>query len=291
MKNTAPRDKIDALVECIEDFHLLPTNPMVSVCVTTYNHEKFIHQTLDGILMQHVQFPYEIVVAEDHSKDTTREIVVAYQKQHPDKIRLRLACENLYSLGYSPSGTARAQCRGKYIALCEGDDYWTDPLKLQKQVDFLEANPGYALCFHAVKIYQHNSGEFVDDYITPDVPETTDIYDLARRNFIHTPSVMHRKDNILKSCADDFFYKQSGDYFLHMVNAQYGKIKKIADIMAVYRVHDGGIWSQLKDTSTKSIQVYDAIISYFTDVDERVVDIFQKKREQQIRRMQKSIRG
>ena len=138
--------RIDNLVDKVEDWSRLPVEPLVSVYMITYNHEKFIAQALDGILMQEVDFPYEIVIGEDKSTDRTRAVVCEYQRRHPDKIRLHLSRENLFRQKLAGLGPLAA-CRGKYIAMCEGDDYWTDPQKLQKQVAVLEAEPEVSFVF------------------------------------------------------------------------------------------------------------------------------------------------
>ena len=113
--------RIDNLVDKVEDWSRLPVEPLVSVYMITYNHEKFIAQALDGILMQEVDFPYEIVIGEDKSTDRTRAVVCEYQRRHPDKIRLHLSRENLFRQKLAGLGPLAA-CRGKYIAMCEGDD-------------------------------------------------------------------------------------------------------------------------------------------------------------------------
>ncbi len=119
-----------------------PKNPVVSICVQTYQHVNYIRECLDGILMQETTFPFEILLGEDNSTDGTREICMEYAMKFPDKIRLFLHHrENNIKINGSPTGRFNFfynfhKARGKHIALCEGDDYWTDPLKLQKQVDF-----------------------------------------------------------------------------------------------------------------------------------------------------------
>src|SRR4030042_404695 len=118
----------------------------VSACIIVYNHEKYIRDCLDGALAQKVNFDYEIVVSEDCSTDNTREILLEYQKKHPDKIKLFFNEKNLGLSGNWLKSWTR--CDGDYMAICEGDDYWIDPDKLQKQVEFLEANPGFALSSH-----------------------------------------------------------------------------------------------------------------------------------------------
>jgi len=221
---------------------------MVSVNMLTYNHEKYIAQAIEGVMMQVTTFPFELIIGEDCSTDNTRKICKEYQVKYPDKIHLLLPEKNL-GMQANSIVTLNA-CTGKYIAICEGDDYWTDPLKLQKQVDFLETNKDFSICFHPVKISKDN--ELIDDYITSEVPETTDIMDLTNCNYIHTPSVVFRKNN---KVLDEFktINAPIGDYVLHMLNAKYGKIKKHSDCMGVYRVHDGGIHS-LKTQDQKNDQ-------------------------------------
>lgn len=145
-------DKINSLVEVIEDTEKLAKQPLVSITCSTFNHEKFIAQAIEGFLMQQTNFDFEIIIGDDCSTDNNRQIILDYYEQNKDKIRLRFAKTNLRTLGLKNSQGNYAAARGKYIALCEGDDYWTDPYKLQKQVDFLEANPAYQACAHETKI-------------------------------------------------------------------------------------------------------------------------------------------
>ena len=125
------------------------TKPIVSICCITYNHENYIRDAIEGFLMQKTTFPIEIIIHDDASTDKTAEIVKSYAEKHPDLILPILQAENQYSKGIPISTYAYPKARGKYIAFCEGDDYWTDPYKLQKQVDFLESNPDCSWCFHA----------------------------------------------------------------------------------------------------------------------------------------------
>lgn len=120
--------------------------PLVSVRTVTYNHEKYIAQCLEGILMQRTNFPFELVIGEDCSTDRTREIVLAYENKYPDKIRAIVSERNV-GVAQNALRVMRA-CQGKYHAFCEGDDYWIDPLKLQKQVYFMEAHQDVTMCFH-----------------------------------------------------------------------------------------------------------------------------------------------
>jgi glycosyltransferase involved in cell wall biosynthesis len=243
-------------------------NTIVSICMITYNHENFIREAIEGVLMQKTTFPIELIIGEDCSTDKTRHIVREYAEKYPEIIRPLLPEKNL---GVKDNFIQTLQaCTGKYIALCEGDDYWIDPYKLQKQVDFLEANEDFSICFHNVKILE--DGILVDDFITRQVPDITSIKDLARGNYIHTPSVVFRKNQLV---LDEFKEIQSpiGDYVLHMLNAKYGKIKKLNELMGVYR-HSVGIWSSKDEVYRieKTIEVFEILKPHF---DLQVNDIFQ----------------
>ena len=128
--------------------------PVVSICSITYNHANYIRDTIESFLMQKTNVPIEIIIHDDASTDGTTEIIKEYSIKFPNIIIPIIQTENQYSKGVRGIAARFTfpRARGKYIALCEGDDYWTDPYKLQKQVDFLEANPDCSLCFHASKL-------------------------------------------------------------------------------------------------------------------------------------------
>lgn len=136
-------------------------NPKLSVCFITYNHEPYLRQSLDSVLAQKTDFPFEIVVGEDCSTDNTRAILLEYKEKYPDKIKLLFREKNLGCPTLNVYQTSM-ECRGDYIAYLEGDDYWTDDNKLQKQVDFLDAHNDYMACTHTCKVVG-KAGEDVDD--------------------------------------------------------------------------------------------------------------------------------
>ena len=234
-------------------------NPKVSVCITAYNHEKYISQALDSVLMQKTDFDFEVLIGEDDSSDNTRKIVKEYARHHPGKIRLFLNDrKNVIYINGRPTGRWNfinnlENAIGKYISLLDGDDFWTDPYKLQKQIDFLAINPSYATCIHNVTVlYEdptiHHHPHFSQDLITArhmyPKPNTSSILeDLLHGNFIPTPSVMFRS-GIFDKFPLWFYGCSMGDWPLHVLNTKYGgPIGYIDEIMGVYRVHTQSMWS------------------------------------------------
>src|SRR5690554_6858952 len=140
---------------------------MVSICCQTYNHKDYIVEALESFLMQQTDFPFEILLRDDASTDGTAEICKEYAQNHPNIIKLLAYQENQFQKGISPFRDNVKRAKGKYIAMCEGDDYWTDPLKLQKQVDFLEANPEYVMTGHDAFII-NEKGQKVSKSKLPD---------------------------------------------------------------------------------------------------------------------------
>lgn len=212
----------------------------VSVFCLAFNQRIYIEQALDSMLMQETDFDYEILINDDCSNDGTKEIIREYQKKYPGKIKSVFHKENQYSKG-KRSFILRyliPKAKGQYFAICEGDDYWTDPRKLQKQVDFLDRNPDYTLCFHKVIVkYENNEKK---DIIYPDVEDpswyTKD--ELIRTNYIQTNSVMYRRLDY----ANAHKTLSPADWYLHLFHAHYGKIKFMDEVMSVYRKHSKGIW-------------------------------------------------
>jgi len=220
---------------------VIPENLIASVCIITYNQKAFIGQTIKSTLNQKTDFYFEILISDDCSTDGTLDVCIEYQNRYPNSIRV---LKNDVNQGMNKNlMKAIANCKGKYIAICEGDDYWCDENKLQKQVDFLEANPDYAICFHPV--YEIKDKDLQLSYLNKSTKEESyTIKDLAKENFIHTPSVVFC-NSLFKEFPKWFHLSPIGDYVLHMLNAQHGLIKYFPEPMAVYRRHAGSIWSRL----------------------------------------------
>jgi glycosyltransferase involved in cell wall biosynthesis len=222
--------------------------PKVSVCITTYNHEKFIAEALDSVLMQETSFDYEIVLGEDGSQDRTREICTAYAESHPERIRLFLRSrEDVFFINGRATGRFNfveglTAAHGEYIALLEGDDYWTAPDKVQKQADLLDSERKLALCFHRVLRRHESSGTETTFPTLQPARDRFSVRDLLRRNFIPTCSVMFR-NGLIGELPSWFFTAPSADWPLHILNAHHGDVGYIDTVMAVYRLHSGGVWS------------------------------------------------
>ena len=213
---------------------------MVSVCMITYNHEKFIGDAIEGVLMQKTNFPIELIIGEDCSTDNTRKIVLEYADKYPNIIRPLLPEKNL---GMMNNFIVTMQtATGKYIALCEGDDYWTDPYKLQKQVDFLEGNEEFGLVCSNFSVLHENSKKIVTDSYIGFVENDSDIdfNSLLKKNTIGTLTTCFRSE-ILSSYYDeikDCNLWLLGDYPIWLFISESFKIKKFNSNTAVYRLLD-----------------------------------------------------
>ncbi len=215
--------------------------PLVSVFVITYKHEQFIGQCLQSIVDQQTNFRFEVIVGEDGSPDSTRQICEEYANKYPNIITLLPAEKNM---GAIKNGirTFKA-CTGKYIAMCEGDDYWCDNSKLQIQVDFLEANPDFSLCFSSVWV-KNAKGEDLqyENYYRAPYSDVYGIEDfiLSERNLVPTPSVVFR--NVLPDPYPQFFVESLvGDVPVQLFAGDKGKAKFMENKLAVYRDHVGGV--------------------------------------------------
>jgi glycosyltransferase involved in cell wall biosynthesis len=221
--------------------------PLVCVRLATYNHEKYIVQCIEGILMQKTDFPFEVIIGEDCSTDRTRGIVLAYQKEFPDKIKAILSQQNIGAARNSLQ--IQQACQGKYHAICEGDDYWIDPLKLQKQVDFMEAHPDVSLCFHNALVLNESTAGVRLFFETP----PKEILSFADVSEIITPtaSVMARGE-FLATLPAWRLKVWCGDVLSRLWCAHHGNLGYLDEIMSVYRVHAGGMVTLMRSLQEKA---------------------------------------
>ncbi len=250
-------------IPCIEtsDPEKLCAHPVVSVHMITYNHEPYIRQAIEGVMMQKTDFEFELVIGEDCSQDRTREICFEYQKKYPEKIRVLWWHQNVSKFGGNGRRN-RAHCRGEFLAFCEGDDYWTDPLKLQKQVDVLRKHAEAGLCFGLADSTNQVTGEVVHGEPLSDMTYvmTGSQFNEMRccglrkpakylnDNQVRTMAAMCRM-SLLKQVWHDnaFFFSWRlylGDFQTWMMLAHVSNVAFLPDNVATYRIHPGGITSR-----------------------------------------------
>ncbi len=253
-------------------------NPVVSACIITYNQMSFIDECINGALMQRAQFDIEIDINDDNSNDGTAQFCKKVTTANPGKINFYSNQENLGMIGNWM--VALKRCKGKYVALCEGDDYWTDRNKLQKQVEFLEANPDYSICFHQVNVLE-DAKKLPSELNHSNKEETYTILDLASSNMMHTPSVVFR-NGLIKEFPSWFKGSSVADYVLHLLNAKKGMIKYFPDSMAVYRVHGAGVWGKksLDEVYPKWIALLDNLLK--EKFDDEVIKILAAQKTRKI---------
>lgn len=236
---------------------------MVSIYCKAYNHEKYIRDCLEGFVNQKTDFRYEVIIHDDASTDGTADIIREYERKYPDIVRPIYQTENQYSKRVKVFSTFMLpMMRGKYIACCEGDDYWTDDGKLQMQVDFLESHPDFSACVHNTEIINMSNGKRFVNYPAEDtVYELKDVIG-GISNCYHTSSLVYRIAYARE--RPDFLRMQSGvgDYPLGIYLALSGRIQYFGRVMSVYRYGTEGSWTRrLGNDSAKKVANYEKQIA------------------------------
>jgi len=240
--------------------------PLVSICCICYDQEQYIRQALDGFVMQQTSFPFEVVISDDCSKDGTRKVIAEYKGKYPELIR-DISPEN--NKGSMSNWLYVQDCaRGRYVAICEGDDYWTDPLKLQKQVDFLESHPDYSMCCHGATVLNETKRKIdsgcermttreyfpEDAFPTWQIPTASIVY---RREPVMAYPIVHQQDFM------------AGDVVLILRCMHVGRVWGFAEHMSVYRMNPGGMTSQEENmiSRLKTCRHYEALMVNFPQLD------------------------
>ena len=239
--------------------------PLLSVCLSTYNFAPYVGQAIEGILMQETDFPIEIIVHDDYSTDGTADIIRDYQAQYPHLISAILQTENQSSQRGKKKGyhIAFEQTQGRYTAYLDGDDYWTDPHKLQKQVDFLEEHPGFSMCGHWVENVDAQGNLLGEPVYTG--TRTSEVFNLeyvVNGTSCHIGSWVCRSEalkKVLRDHHDFFLYTRAADNPLLVGLLLQGQGYCFQEFMGVYRVFAGGHWL-LKPTLYKE---FDKFLFYY----------------------------
>jgi glycosyltransferase involved in cell wall biosynthesis len=223
--------------------------PVVSVKTITYNHALYIGRCIESIIMQKTTFPFELVIGEDCSTDGTREIVMDYAKKYPEIIRVITSEKNVG--GLANSKRTNNACQGEYIALCEGDDYWIDPLKLQKQYDAIREQKA-ALVAHATFVIFYKDGKSLIEAKVrkaQDISGFVELKDiLSHEKQFHTSSIFLRAE-IIRNLPDWYYDCPIGDYPLKVISAKAGKVYFINEVMSIYQKGNSVSYTSQKEVS------------------------------------------
>ena len=244
---------------------------LVAIHCLVYNHEPYLRDCFEGFVMQKTNFRFVAIVHEDCSTDHSADIIREYEAKYPDIFRPIYEIENQWhktdgSLGRIMNAAINAT-GAKYIAMCEGDDYWTDPYKLQKQVDFMEAHPECSLCCHRYKIYNQSNSTWEDDYVNElFIERPNGFYFSNKDNFYtwitKTNTLLYRANAV--NLVDLKKYKYSRDVHLnyHLLNE--GKGFCLPFVAAVYRKQEGGVFSQLSTLEKQKISfmIYQELLEH-----------------------------
>jgi len=238
----------------------------------TYNQELFVAEALESVVCQKTEFRFEVVISDDCSTDSTLSIIQSYKQRFPDLIRIIPRAENL---GMIPNflETIR-ECKSKYVAFLEGDDYWTDDHKLQKQVDLLERDTTVAVCFHPVKIKNQQTGT-LEKINTKKISRITTTKDILKFNYIQTGSVVFR--NTDKGVFPDWIRSLTmGDWPVHILNSLHGDIYYLPQTMGVYRVHGASGWSRNLSSTGGKIKTTERKLELFMELKNNFPDKWQE---------------
>jgi glycosyltransferase involved in cell wall biosynthesis len=226
--------------------------PLVSVCLITYNHEDLIGQAMESALAQTMLPDMELVVGDDGSTDRTRDVVTALAARHPNRVRTIFHPENTGLLANFMR--TFAACRGEFVALLDGDDYWTLDSKIDRQVTALREHPACSICFHDVAVQLSDGSFYSVTYTRPDQAPVTGVEDLLEQNYIATCSVLLRR-SFVPVLPSWFAEGPWEDWPLYLLLAEQGPILYLPELMGVYRAHGRGLWSQLDHAAKIQAQI------------------------------------
>jgi glycosyltransferase involved in cell wall biosynthesis len=237
----------------------------VTVLVTTYNHEEFIAPAINSILMQRVDFSYEIIIGDDCSTDGTGRILDELQRAHPELIRIMRPARNLGDNGRPMFLETLKAAQGKFIAMLDGDDYWTDENKLATQVALMEADPACAMTYHnVVRVFA--DGSEPTPYNDPQHPSILTTEKLLEQNWVPSCSPVVRAD-LLSHLPPWFYAAPWGDWPLFLLATETGTVRYINEVLGAYRIHPQGAWSRLSEEAqvTELLLFFEILYPYFAE--------------------------
>ena len=239
-------------------------NPLVSIICPTYNHESYIRECLEGFVSQITSFDIEIIVHDDASTDKTVDIIKEYESKYPHLFKNVYQTENQFSKDISSvSRIMFAKAKGKYIALCEGDDYWIDSFKLQKQIDFLENNLNFSLCFTNFETLKNSNYTFNSK--RTELNRVYKISDLIINNPFATSTAVFRSK--YTKITPDFFNSLpilDLAFYLQILKQSKSYAFVLADVTSVYRIHEGGIHGKAHLSNKHMIEAFKHRIQFWT---------------------------
>jgi glycosyltransferase involved in cell wall biosynthesis len=241
---------------------------LATVCCIAYNQESYVGEAIDSFLSQETEFPFEIIVHDDASTDGTAEVILGYAKRYPRLIRTIIQTENQYSKGglINPRFVF-PKAAGKYLAICEGDDYWTDKTKLQKQVTFLENNPEYVITYTDCEPFDNDG---VIDHDFGGAKKDLEALDLKKAAPLFTVTTCFR--NVIDHIPKELVSARYGDLVIWSLLGHHGKGKYMADILpAAYRVHSGGLHSKKidRERAKSHLLTVRALLAYYERVGDK----------------------
>ena len=245
--------------------------PLLSVVMITYNQEEYIQEAIKGVLLQETDFNFEFIIANDSSSDNTDAIIRKNISQIPDHIDIKYILHEKNIGAMNNFISCLKQATGKYIAICEGDDYWIHPKKLQFQSGFLENNNDFSLIYHRVKYFKNYTETILPHHQNKNEPQVFTLKDISKINFINTPSVVFR--NFLVDYDNLRLNSKIGDYPLWLFLAEKGKIQYFPEILAVYREGVGiqSSLSKIKKLENTNEMLF-PLLNYFKEKNRKIVE-------------------
>ena len=244
----------------------LCSQPWISIIIHTYEHGPFLEQALESVLVQQINRPYEIIIGDDCSEDGAQEIGKSYQEQYPSRIRLLLSTKNLGQ--YTGGGRLNLlrsfqACRGQYVAYLEGDDYWTDPDKLQKQLDYMQDNPQTSGCFHDGMRVNERGETLSESYSIEYKSSYSQRECLTELRTGYPSASLFFKSDVIKADLPEYYLQEGSDFLLDLVIAEQGTLDYLPFIGCAYRKHAGGRYTGMNSTQAmvERLRKYTALLN------------------------------